>query len=180
MSEENEADTSSCASCVIAEVVDDMKLKNYVVCVCYPVRYCSDEDHTPQHEEACKKGTAELRDELLFKFKQPGSTHLGDCPICMLPLPLEPFKSVLMPCCSKVVCQGCDLADVLRKNETRQYTCAFCRDASITTDEEWDKRELKRIQANDPTTICRVGVREHCNGDDCKAFSSITQRLLNW
>eukprot|EP00985_Skeletonema_marinoi_P002564 scaffold1057_cov203-Skeletonema_marinoi.AAC.12 len=51
------------------------------------VRYCSDEcqrDHKPYHKEACKNQAAELRDELLFK--QPESTHLGDCPICMIPL----------------------------------------------------------------------------------------------
>jgi hypothetical protein len=36
---------------------------------------------------ACKKRAAELRDEILFK--QPENTHLGDCPICFLPLSLD-------------------------------------------------------------------------------------------
>ena len=82
-----------CASCGIAEI-DDIKL---VPCdECDLVQYCSDEcreDHNPEHEDECKKRAAELRDELLFK--QPESTHEGDCPICCLPLPLDETKSYI-------------------------------------------------------------------------------------
>ena len=85
MSEVKETDTSiiSCASCGIAEV-DDIKLKNCDHCDL--VQYCSDAcqmDHKSEHEEACKIRAAEIRDELLFK--QPESSQLGDCPICMTP-----------------------------------------------------------------------------------------------
>ena len=87
MSGDNEADTPCCASCGMAEI-DDVKL---MPCDdCDLVRYCSDEcqeDHRSTHEEACKKRAAELRDELLFK--QPESSHMGDCPICCVPLPLN-------------------------------------------------------------------------------------------
>jgi len=50
------------------------------------VRYCSDEchpDHRPHQEAVCEETAAELRDEMLFK--QPESSHEGDCPICCLP-----------------------------------------------------------------------------------------------
>ena len=80
------ADTS-CASCGIAEV-DEIKLKTCDACDL--VRYCSDncqQDHSQQHEATCKERAAELRDEILFR--QPESTHVGDCPICCLPLPIE-------------------------------------------------------------------------------------------
>jgi len=36
----------------------------------------------------------ELRDEILFR--QPESTHDGDCPICFLPLPVDGKKSNIM------------------------------------------------------------------------------------
>eukprot|EP00984_Skeletonema_dohrnii_P006964 scaffold2481_cov83-Skeletonema_dohrnii-CCMP3373.AAC.8 len=56
---------------------------------------------------------AELqRDEVLFR--QPESTHLGDCPICFLPLEIDPYKSTLQSCCSKVICKGCRRANKLR------------------------------------------------------------------
>ena len=76
-----------CASCGIAEV-DDVKMKKCDACDL--VGYCSDncqQEHRPQHEASCKKRAAELRDEILFR--QPESTHKGDCPICFLPLPLD-------------------------------------------------------------------------------------------
>ena len=72
-----------CASCGIAEV-DDVTLQKCDDCDL--VRYCSDkcqQDHRPDHEAMCKERAAVLRDELLFR--QPESTHLGDCPICCLP-----------------------------------------------------------------------------------------------
>eukprot|EP00985_Skeletonema_marinoi_P022217 scaffold14081_cov66-Skeletonema_marinoi.AAC.1 len=58
-----EADASRCcASCGIAEV-DELKLTECTDCDL--VKYCSDacqHDHKLQHEEACKKRAAELRD----------------------------------------------------------------------------------------------------------------------
>jgi hypothetical protein len=87
MSEDGEA-ADVCAFCGIAEI-DEVKLKTCTACK--SLRYCSVEcqkKHRPQHKRACKKRMAELRDELLFK--QPESISLGDCPICCLPLPLDP------------------------------------------------------------------------------------------
>ena len=75
-----------CASCGTAEG-DDIKLKK---CACHLVKYCSvacQKAHRPKHKKECKKRAAELKDEILFK--QPESSHLGDCPICCLPLPID-------------------------------------------------------------------------------------------
>ena len=165
---EDEADTSCCASCGIAEV-DEVKLKECADCDL--VKYCSDEcmqDHKSQHEEACKKRAAELRDELLFMF--PESTHLGDCPICMLPLPLDLKKSTTMACCSKLVCYGCDYANEIREAEGKlQHKCAFCREPTPTK-EEADKYQKKRIEANDPVAIRRKGRDQYNKGDYQSAF----------
>jgi len=161
---DNAVDTLCCASCGIAEV-DDNKLKECADCDL--VRYCSDacqENHTSQHKEACKKRAAELRDELLFK--QPDSTHLGDCPICCLPLPLDLSKSNIMTCCSKVICGGCSHANEKREFEERlENRCLFCREPIPDTDEEIDKNRMKRVEANDPVAMCEEGYNQGKKGD---------------
>ena len=93
------------------------------------VKYCGvkcQKEHWTQHIKECKKRTAELRDELLFK--QPESSHLGDCPICCLPLSVDKRKSVMMSCCGKLICNGCDFANNNRVDErNRRFPCPFCR-----------------------------------------------------
>ncbi len=155
----NEASTLCCASCGIAEN-DDVKLKNCTAC--YLVRYCSvkcQKDHRKQHKRDCRKRAAELHDELLFK--QPESTHLGDCPICCLPLPLGSMKSGMMNCCSKVICAGCAYANMRREMEMRlKQTCLFCREAPHNSEEEHDQRRMKRIEANDPVAMVELAINE--------------------
>ena len=73
---EAEADICCCANCGIAEV-DDIKLEECDGCDL--VKYCSDnckDEHREQHEEECKKRTAELHDKELFT--QPDGSHLGE------------------------------------------------------------------------------------------------------
>ena len=163
-----------CASCGKSEV-DDVKLKPCDGCDL--VRYCSDacrEDHRPDHEVKCKERGAELRDEILFK--QPESSHMGDCPICCLPLPMEYEKSTLYSCCSKTVCDGCNYANGLRQlQERRQQTCPFCRKSATETREEADKNLMKRIAANDPVALFEFGNRACDNGDYEGAFKYFTK-----
>eukprot|EP00985_Skeletonema_marinoi_P010150 scaffold4785_cov133-Skeletonema_marinoi.AAC.1 len=104
---------SYCAACGIAEI-DNILLNecNH----CKSVRYCGvkcQKEHRPWHKEEYKKRVAELRDELLFK--QPESSHHGDCPICCIPLSLDPRKATFFPCCSKVICNGCEYANLRRE-----------------------------------------------------------------
>ena len=158
-----------CASCGIAGV-DEIKLKKCDDCDL--VKYCSDEcqeDHRPKHEEDCKKRAAELRDELLFK--QPESSHLGDCPICCLPLSIDPTKSTLTSCCSKSICNGCNCANQKREYEGRlQQKCAFCREPLPKTEEEWNERLMKRIEANDPVAMREMGGIRYHEGDYKSSF----------
>ena len=174
--EEIEADTLlllSCASCGIAGI-DDVKL---VPCNdCDLVRYCGEAcraQHKSEHDEACKKRAAELRDELLFK--QPECTHRGDCPICCLPLSLDLKKSTIYNCCSKVICDGCFYANKNREVERRlQLSCPFCREAVPAT-EEADKQNMKRIEANDPVAIYQEGAKQYDIGDYNSAFEYWTK-----
>jgi len=175
MSEDNHAaDTSSCAFCGIAKV-DDIKLKECDDCDL--VKYCSvdcERDHKSQHKEACKKRAAELRDELLFK--QPESTHLGDCPICMIPLPLDPAKATMASCCSKMVCIGCGHANQVREIEdARVPSCPFCRELLPTTKEGCDKQRMKRIEANDPVALRQEGIEQDKKGNYISAFEYYTK-----
>jgi len=138
---------------------------------CDLVKYCSDEckqDHKSQHKKACKNRAAELRDELLFK--QPESTDLGDCPICCLPLPLDAEKSVIMMCCSKVICDGCDYADQIREAEGKlSFKCPFCRQP-LQANDKADEMMMKRIEANDPVAMKQKGAQQYNKGDYSSAF----------
>ncbi len=173
--EESESDTMQrCASCGTAGS-DDIQLKRCNGC--YLVRYCSvkcQKDHRPKHKKECKKRAAELRDELLFK--QPESSHVGDCQICCLPLQMDPEKSGLSGCCCKRICNGCNFANQKREVLGRlQNRCAFCRTAMPETDEEYIRRLMKRVEANDPIAISHMGTLISGEGDDNAAFEYWTR-----
>ena len=162
----NEADEMiRCASCGTVEN-DDIKLKKCTAC--YVVRYCSikcQKEHRPKHKRECKKRAAELHDEPLFK--QPGSSHLGDCPICFVPLPLDIKKSTMEPCCSKLICEGCNYANQIRETEERlEKKCPFCRHPSPKSSTECEKVLMKRVEANDPVALREVGNVRDYKGDN--------------
>ena len=153
-----------CASCGIA-AVDDVELK---MCPdCDLVKYCGDEcqqNHREQHEEKCKKRKAELRDRDLFTM--PDGSHRGECPICCLPMPIDPTYCTFMGCCSKLICDGCEYA-----NKKREYAagleqrCPFCREPAPESDEEADKREMKWVKKNNPLAMCQMGNKCSRQGD---------------
>jgi hypothetical protein len=160
-----------CASCGIAQV-DEIKLKKCAVCE--SVQYCSDEceaDHRQQHEGECEKRAAELRDEILFK--QPESCCFGDCPICFLPLPLDPQKSAFMTCCSKIICQGCGYAHKLRNG--LKCTCPFCRHPVPKSQAESKLNITKRIKKNDPVAMIQMGTERFLERDYSRAFEYYTK-----
>ena len=162
---ENEIDTMQrCASCGTVGS-DGIELKKCTDCDL--VKYCSDEcqkDHRSQHKEECMKRAADIHDEILFK--QPESSCLGDCPVCCVPLPVDPEKSTMTSCCSKTLCNGCVYANQKREYEGRlQATCPFCRTTPPDTDEEADVQRMKRIEANDPVAMSHWGRKRYTEGD---------------
>jgi len=168
--------SSCCASCGVAEV-DDVKLKECDVCDL--VRYCSvgcEQEDKLQHEQGCKKRAAELRDELLFKV--PESSHVGECPICMMPLPLDLSKSVTKVCCSITICDGCNYANHKREFEERRDrpTCPFCRKpAPRKGTGELEKCSRDRIEANDPVATVQEGDEHVKRGDFSRAIEYYTK-----
>ena len=163
-----------CASCGIAGV-DDIVLEDCDHCDL--VKYCSVEcqkDHRPKHREECEKIAAELRDENLFK--QPESSHLGDCPICCLPLPLDLSKSVSYSCCSKQIRKGCDYANQKREIEGKlKQRCAFCRKELPNTNAEHIEQWMKRVEANDPVAMRCMGTERYHEGDYKAAYEYWTK-----
>ena len=173
---ESESGIICCASCGIAGG-EDIKLRKCTAC--YLVSYCGvtcQKAHRKQHKGECKKRAAELRDELLFK--QPEGRCDGDCPICMLPLPIDNRDSTMMECCSKFICDGCSHANEIRENEMRlQHACPFCRKPCPETEEEAVKQRMKRIETNDPNAICQQGGSHFRRGDYSDAFKWYTKAV---
>jgi hypothetical protein len=160
-----------CASCSIAGV-DDVTLKT---CDggCDLVKYCSVEcqgNHREEHNEECKKRVVEFREKELFE--QPDGSYLGECPICCLPLLLDPKKSILNTCCCKLICKGCDYANKKCEIEAgRKPRCAFCREPMPKSKGEGPKRVMKRIKKhNDPVAMVQMGKKHDAEGDYRKAF----------
>ena len=175
---ERAADTMmGCASCGKSDV-DEVTLK--ICTACKLVKYCSVEcqkNHRSQHKKACKKRAAEIRDDELLK--QPDESHLGECPICCLPLPLDVSKWTMNSCCCKRICNGCDHAN--QKRETLQGLdpkCPYCRELMPKTDEEIDQNYTKRIKANDPAALFHMGVTCYNNGEFDSAFEYFTNAAL--
>jgi tetratricopeptide (TPR) repeat protein len=115
-----------------------------------------------------------LRDRDLFE--QPEGSYLGECPICFLPLPLDMQKTKMMSCCSKVICMGCDYANAKREIEAGlEHRCAFCRDPMAKTDEEVQKRLMKRAKKNDQVAIREMGKKHYHKGNYETALKYLTK-----
>ncbi len=165
--EDEAADIMCCASCGIA-AVDNVKLKK---CTCGLVKYCSiacQKNHRSKHKKMCKKRLAELRDRDLFE--QRHATHLGDCPLCCLPLPVHVSECTFMGCCSKRICNGCNYANQIRekKQGLHHAKCAFCRETAPTSFEESRKRCMERVKKNDPVAMLEMGLWSYREEGDYK------------
>jgi hypothetical protein len=162
-----------CASCGKAEV-NDIKLKK---CACNVVKYCSvdcQKNHRPHHKKLCKERMAEIREDHLFS--QPDESHLGECPLCCLPLPLDTRKSTLYDCCCKSVCNGCRHANELREMEQGlEERCPFCREPAPEAEEDNLNYMMERAKANDPVALSQMGLKRYNEGDYEGAFESYTK-----
>ena len=104
-------------------------------------------------------------DDDLFKQVSPNE----ECPICMLPLPLNGEQQRYKSCCGKTLCMGCIHA--IEAEDKRSTICPFCRSPVATLHSEDVERINKRAEANDAEAIynlgCfyregRIGLRQDC------------------
>jgi TPR repeat protein len=167
--EVEEADVC-CANCGIVEV-DDIKLDTSCN-DCDLVKYCTDrcrKEHREQHDEECKNRVQELHDRKVFT--QPDESHLGECPICFLPMPLVRKKITFYPCCCKTICDGCVYVNVVKN---RNCNCPFCREPASADFDELGALK-KRIKAGDPLALRRMGTIRYHEGDYDEAVEYFTK-----
>jgi len=129
---------STCASCGKEGHSDDMNTCNK----CKMVKYCNascKKKHRKKHKKACEKRVAEMHEEALFTEIEP-----EECPLCMLPLPIDSKESILEPCCGKRICNGCILAMGMSGGKD---LCPFCRTPPTSSDEEEIER-LNKVMNN--------------------------------
>eukprot|EP00986_Skeletonema_menzelii_P009076 scaffold4052_cov132-Skeletonema_menzelii.AAC.4 len=86
-------------------------------------------------------------------------------------------KSTSYSCCSKLICLGCFNAYQRQEVEGRRIKiCPFCRKPIPFTDEEIEKRRMKRVEANDPNAISGEGrIRFFVKEDYRSAFEYFTK-----
>ena len=108
-------------------------------------------------------------------FSQPESTHLGECPLCFLPLHIDQQKSLFHTCCREIICMGCVVANYRSNKNDRMKVlrCPFCRE--VANDKENDKRVMKRIKAKDPAALSYMGHNRFSEGDYDAAFEYWTK-----
>ena len=148
----NDSDSTACANCGKSEVEHGVKLKRCTACKA--VNYCNREcqmTHRRQHKKDCRKKA----DELLFEDPPPRE----ECPLCMLPLPLDDAQSSLQLYCGKVICKGCVSAQMkadvqsgrgIQNGEYRElHRCPFCRNHYVEYNNSKRKERVKKLAEND-------------------------------
>ena len=102
---------------------------------------------------------------------------MGDCPICSLPMRLDPRRYVTYQCCSKIVCKGCVIANDMREAEAP--LCPFCRSdvRKFKSMKHLHKLRMKRVKANDPVAMCEEGAEKYREGDYRSAFEYWTKAV---
>jgi len=140
----------SCASC--GKTGDGLKRCT----ACKSVWYCGVQcqiDHRKAHKKECKR----IKKELEMRKPHPPTE---DCPVCLVPLPLENKKATYWACCGQLVCCACDaetdraLNITNRKRKDKKLppmkrSCAFCRVPAAKNDPEWIKMTEDRIDKGD-------------------------------
>ena len=136
-----------CAAC--GKDGDDLK----ACTACKLVKYCNascQRAHWPKHKKECKKRAAELHDDALFKEPPPKE----ECPICMLPLPLNPEVWRYQTCCGKILYNGCIHAANMADN---RRLCPFCRTHDVSSEGGAIERIKKRVEGGDAEAIYQLG-----------------------
>ena len=127
-----------CANCG-KEGGDNMNTCNK----CDLVQYCNaacKKKHKSKHKKKCEKRAAELYDAALFEEHAP-----EECPICMLPLPLDHAQIVFFSCCGKDICNGC-IDAMIETGGKNMKLCPFCKTPPSSSEEEEVKRVTKLME----------------------------------
>ena len=154
---------TTCAACGKGGDKESMNICNK----CKMVHYCNaacKKKHKSKHKKKCDRRVAELHDEALFEDHPPNE----DCPICMIPLPLETGKSTYYSCCGKHICDGCIytmMKEEVRKEKKNEELgmCAFCRTLRPSSDEE-EVKQYKNLMEKGNAMACKQLACYYANG----------------
>ena len=97
--------------------------------------------------------------QLVLMRKGRTRSEDDDCPICQLPLPLDPAQNTFRVCCMTKVCNGCTLT--ARKRGMKD--CPFCRSPMPTEGSQVVSMIQKRVNAGDPLAMRHLG-HEYADG----------------
>ena len=140
-----------CAACSQTLPKEKFSKKQWQLKQCRRCKDCIADNREVNLETSNNDSPQGASDEDLFK--QPPR---GECPICMLPLPLETEGTAYNSCCRKSLCCGCMHADVIENN---RKLCPFCRTPVATSDKEYIERMKKRVEANDVNAMRNLGCK---------------------
>jgi len=145
----SEAKQQTCASCGKEGNSDNMNICNR----CKMVTYCNaacKKKHRSKHKKKCDRQVAELYDEKLFKEVEP-----EECPLCLLPLPIDIGQSAFHSCCGKTVCNGC-IYEMAMSGGGKDL-CPFCRTPPASSDEESIQRVKKLMEKGNTKAFYTLG-----------------------
>ena len=108
-------------------------------------------------DELLLRGQTEVADIDLYAPIPPKE----DCPICLLPLPIEPNESCYMTCCGTVLCFGCIHSS---KMNGLKDLCAFCRQPFARNAGIDSARLKKRMEHDDPESFNMMAHRYWMGG----------------
>ncbi len=130
----------------------------------------------PIFDEKLREAAMEWHENALF---QSHSTT-EECPICLLPLPIEGNKISFRACCGKSLCLGCIWAVAEEGAATNTCPCPFCRAEPYKSNDEYLEWLNKLIKNKHPLALVQLGTHYY-QGDlgldrDCdKAFELWTE-----
>ena len=152
----DESNILMCANCGKGEKCsNDLK----ACTACKMVKYCNvacKKKHKSKHKKKCDRRVAELHDDALFNESPPPE----ECPICMLPLPIDAGQTEFKSCCGKTICNGCIHAILIeemlrgKKKEEEVGMCAFCRTLRPNSNEE-EVRRVKKLMKSGNADACK-------------------------
>ena len=84
-----------------------------------------------------------------------------ECPICLLPLPIEEDEMIFEICCGKKICQGCTYKHMLTNlkkgvRDFHEFKCAFCCQSQPQNPIKALKKLMKK---NEPQAFMRMAAR---------------------
>jgi len=98
-----------------------------------------------------------------------------ECPICMIPLPLDDHEVVFMQCCGKQICMGCIFKNRNLQNQRREFKCLFCRQSPYKNNYI---NAMRRLMKKNISHAFFTMATKHKNGDE--VFQSDTRALEHY